>query len=414
MRQWLLEKRKCYINALLDDYGPPSMPEGITVITATRCGVCLIGKAVWRCRDCLHKAACCSLCFRQRHDAVPFHNVEKWNGRFWTKGCLWQVGVKIHTGHGGSGCQSRPEYKDAALGFTAPTAPVTGLAQRVAEMKNTTPRVILTKLSKALDESSTRSREDEELLSFVANTAGTSVEELVSRCLGAVNAAEYCAAEEQRNGDRSAAIAETNNVNIDSHVDESLNDLTVGEEAFKDDLWEDEVSDDEVHGSTPRIFPRPPATDALGNPFVTVVHSNGFHHLPVVWCCCEDQSKARDLQLFDLRLYPASYKTVKTVFTFDCLDNQRMENLECKTSIFQYHQKLRRLTYPAFPQQAPNRLVEFRRISRQWRNLKYRKWFGHWGDEKPGRGQMALFCPACPQPGVNLPPDWKEDKLKSA
>jgi hypothetical protein len=23
-------------------------------------------------------------------------------------------------------------------------------------------------------------------------------------------------------------------------------------------------------------------------------------------------------------------------------------------------------------------------------------------------GSMAIFCPACPQPGINLPDNWKE------
>ncbi|TEB20942.1 hypothetical protein FA13DRAFT_1757685 [Coprinellus micaceus] len=26
----------------------------------------------------------------------------------------------------------------------------------------------------------------------------------------------------------------------------------------------------------------------------------------------------------------------------------------------------------------------------------------------PSKGELALFCAVCPQPGVNLPPDWKE------
>ena len=31
---------------------------------------------------------------------------------------------------------------------------------------------------------------------------------------------------------------------------------------------------------------------------------------------------------------------------------------------------------------------------------------GHQG--RPSRdGAMAAFCPACPQPGINLPEDWK-------
>jgi hypothetical protein len=43
--------------------------------------------------------------------------------------------------------------------------------------------------------------------------------------------------------------------------------------------------------------------------------------------------------------------------------------------------------------------------SREWRDLLLRKrfGFGHDLDSKPSMGQMALFCPACPQPGINLP-----------
>jgi hypothetical protein len=51
------------------------------------------------------------------------------------------------------------------------------------------------------------------------------------------------------------------------------------------------------------------------------------------------------------------------------------------------------------------------RVSRQWRDLLARKRFGygHDTDKKPGNGDLALFCPACPQPGVNLPDDWKNE-----
>ena len=28
------------------------------------------------------------------------------------------------------------------------------------------------------------------------------------------------------------------------------------------------------------------------------------------------------------------------------------------------------------------------------------------GNEPPSDGSMAVFCPACPQPGINLPNDW--------
>ena len=33
---------------------------------------------------------------------------------------------------------------------------------------------------------------------------------------------------------------------------------------------------------------------------------------------------------------------------------------------------------------------------------------GHQAEqENPQDGSMAIFCPACPQPGLNLPDTWK-------
>jgi len=34
--------------------------------------------------------------------------------------------------------------------------------------------------------------------------------------------------------------------------------------------------------------------------------------------------------------------------------------------------------------------------------------FGHNG-KTPGMGQLAYFCAGCPQPGVNLPDNWRDD-----
>jgi hypothetical protein len=55
--------------------------------------------------------------------------------------------------------------------------------------------------------------------------------------------------------------------------------------------------------------------------------------------------------------------------------------------------------------------MELMRVSRQWRDLINRKRFG-WAHKKPEpdglEGSLALFCPACPQPGINLEENWKE------
>jgi hypothetical protein len=58
-----------------------------------------------------------------------------------------------------------------------------------------------------------------------------------------------------------------------------------------------------------------------------------------------------------------------------------------------------------------NRYRELMTMSRQWNDLALRKrfGFGHHLDSKPSHGDLALFCPACPQPGVNIPSDTSND-----
>ena len=155
--------------------------------------------------------------------------------------------------------------------------------------------------------------------------------------------------------------------------------------------------------------PHPDAEDPLGNPFVTFVETNGVHHLSVHYCIC-GSARPHDEQLLTAKLFPSTFSMIKTVFTFNVLDDFRMTNLTCKSSCYQYYLKLRRLTSPAFPKSVPNRYHELLRVSRQWRNLELRKSFGFGHhDAPPQTGQMGHGCASCPQPGINLPDNWKED-----
>ena len=50
-------------------------------------------------------------------------------------------------------------------------------------------------------------------------------------------------------------------------------------------------------------------------------------------------------------------------------------------------------------------------MSCQWRDLRNRMLLGlghQDGNDPPSFESMAIFCPACPQPGINLPSDWRE------
>ncbi|KAI6097641.1 hypothetical protein EV401DRAFT_2061676 [Pisolithus croceorrhizus] len=143
---------------------------------------------------------------------------------------------------------------------------------------------------------------------------------------------------------------------------------------------------------------------------MTIVHTEGIFTHEVSWCSCPG-SDPIDLHLSLLRerLFPASISKPKTAFTFEVLNHFLIDALECKTSAMSFYQKLKRFTNNAFPDRVPDRYRELMRVSRLWRDLKHRKWFGFGHDTEldPGEGGLALFCPACPQPGINLPPDWK-------
>src|SRR5258705_350557 len=70
----------------------------------TVCRKCRTGRATWRCLDCSNKKPVCVFCCRNAHKRDVFHRVEKWNGRYFQKGALWQVGIKLYLGHDGRPC----------------------------------------------------------------------------------------------------------------------------------------------------------------------------------------------------------------------------------------------------------------------------------------------------------------------
>jgi hypothetical protein len=51
------------------------------------------------------------------------------------------------------------------------------------------------------------------------------------------------------------------------------------------------------------------------------------------------------------------------------------------------------------------------RVSRMWRDLKAQinSGLGHETEKDPQPGDLAIFCPACPQPDINLPQEWGSD-----
>lgn len=159
---------------------------------------------------------------------------------------------------------------------------------------------------------------------------------------------------------------------------------------------------------------------------IAIVHSNGVHQHKVLYCSCSHRPK--DEQLLECQILPSTWARVRTGFTLEVLDDYLLSSVEGKVSIAGYWGKIVRLTNNCFPHKVPvgkpkpelnvrwlnilqNRYREFGRATREWRRIKLHREFGYGHDlsQKPSNGDLASFCVACPQPEINLHPDWKSD-----
>jgi hypothetical protein len=88
---------------------------------------------------------------------------------------------------------------------------------------------------------------------------------------------------------------------------------------------------------------------------VTMIDTSGIHRLVVRPCGCFSNADADDIQLLKMGFFPSSFTRIRTVFTFQVLDDYRRDNLVCNTTAYQYFKKLRRVTSSAFPHTVPVR-----------------------------------------------------------
>jgi hypothetical protein len=86
--------------------------------------------------------------------------------------------------------------------------------------------------------------------------------------------------------------------------------------------------------------------------YLLCVDVTGVHRRQVKWCLCPNAPE-HHVQLFRMHLFSASHQRPSTAFTFNVLDLFYVEAMECKTSAFNFFNKLQRLTNNAFPSLVP-------------------------------------------------------------
>ncbi|KAJ7217417.1 hypothetical protein B0H12DRAFT_1078830, partial [Mycena haematopus] len=136
-----------------------------------------------------------------------------------------------------------------------------------------------------------------------------------------------------------------------------------------------------------------------------------IHEVGVDFCGCET-AQPRDVQLLRARWYPATGKSPRTAATFSVLRRYHLTTLESKCSVSEFYNSLSRGTDNTGTARVRDRYDELIRMTRQWRHLQMLKRTGRGHDpsgvEATKAGECAVLCPACPQPGKNLPPNWQD------
>ncbi|KAG1727882.1 hypothetical protein EDB19DRAFT_1897468 [Suillus lakei] len=117
-------------------------------------------------------------------------------------------------------------------------------------------------------------------------------------------------------------------------------------------------------------------------------------------------------QLLCMSLFPATTTDPKTAATFQLLEKFLLLSLESKVSGYEFYYTLMRRSDNTGINPIKDQYDSFLRMVREWHHLKMPKRSGRAHDPNginaTAEGACAVICPACPQPGKNLPSNWRE------
>lgn len=144
---------------------------------------------------------------------------------------------------------------------------------------------------------------------------------------------------------------------------------------------------------------------------MVVLHVNGIHAVDIQYCGCA-RAIPNHLQLLRRRLYPASQKSVKTCATFGLMGLLQKLAWTTKGSTYDFYRSLERLTSNRGVEVPKSRYRPLFRMALQWRHLAMLKWAGRGhvsdGVATTSPGELAVKCPSCPYPGINLKDGWED------
>jgi hypothetical protein len=135
----------------------------------------------------------------------------------------------------------------------------------------------------------------------------------------------------------------------------------------------------------------------------------------VDFCGCEKafDNGTPEIQLLRAGWFPATHERPKTCATLTVLEKFHQDTVQSKMTMYDSYAVLEKLT-DNVDIKPPDRSHEWIRMCREFRHLLMllrggrAEAYSDSGVDGTKLGELAIDCPACPRPGVNLPEGWEK------
>ncbi|KAI0323717.1 hypothetical protein GY45DRAFT_1264149, partial [Cubamyces sp. BRFM 1775] len=145
---------------------------------------------------------------------------------------------------------------------------------------------------------------------------------------------------------------------------------------------------------------------------MTVVHEHGIHAAAIAFCHCQDDTTGalvpEPLQLIKFGLFPGSWQQPLTAYTINGLRDYHLLSLQSPITALDYITYLRRVTDNVQSDEAKDRYRELNTAMREFTFLRSARRAGQEPAPILAAGSLAVSCPACPQPHMNMTEGWNE------
>ena len=142
----------------------------------------------------------------------------------------------------------------------------------------------------------------------------------------------------------------------------------------------------------------------------TMVHINGIQECLISYCNCDsidERLRSRPGQLLHIGLCAASFKCTQTVFSVVLLKHFHPLSTQSKLTAHNYISFICRVTNYGFLNDSKDWYRKFMMAYRQFCYIRDLRWSNRQADEVLPPGSLAVECPACPQPDINMDPNWR-------